>query len=216
MGSAAVVICLEIRWPGLLVERGPAPSRYSQPRAGRSATECKHGRGLSALAGTSNAEYLHLSEGGRHCRIVHRSARSERSSALPVPAELCGTRRGGQCHRGLGCGSSPSAARSAGARPPPVEHLRPGAGAAGRDSGAGTSAVPPSARTVITCLPARGSFRLPGPLDEARFTPATSCVTSRPEQSRKATCRLAGHLARAAASVPKPCAAPGALRCGPP
>lgn len=35
-----------------------------------------------------------FSEGGRHCRIVHRSARSERPSALPLPAESCGTRRG--------------------------------------------------------------------------------------------------------------------------
>jgi hypothetical protein len=116
--------------------------------------------------------------------------------------------RGGQCHRGLGGAVVHRQPR----RPPApgrhrVEHLRPGAGAAGRDSGAGTSAVPPSARTVITCLPARGSFRLPGPLDQARFTPVTCCVTGRPEQSRRATCRLAGHLARAAASVPKPRAA---------
>jgi hypothetical protein len=37
--------------PGLLVS-GPAPSRYSRPRAGRSATECERGRGLLALAGT--------------------------------------------------------------------------------------------------------------------------------------------------------------------
>jgi hypothetical protein len=121
--------------------------------------------------------------------------------------------RGGQCHRGFGgavvhrqpCGP-PAPGRHR------VEHLRPGAGAAGRDSGAGTSAVPPSARTVITCLPAQGSFRLPGPLDEARFTSATSCVTGRPEQSRKAACRLAGHLARAAASVPEAACSP---RCSP-
>jgi len=33
---------------------GPAPSRYSQPRSGRSATECERGRGLSALGGTPN------------------------------------------------------------------------------------------------------------------------------------------------------------------
>ena len=33
---------------------GPIPSRYSQSRAGRSATECERGQGLSALAGTPN------------------------------------------------------------------------------------------------------------------------------------------------------------------
>jgi hypothetical protein len=36
---------------------GPPPCRYSQPGAGRSATECEHGRGLSTLAGTPIADY---------------------------------------------------------------------------------------------------------------------------------------------------------------
>src|SRR6266487_7029698 len=51
-----VVTCLEIRWPTGFWFSGPAPSRYSQPKAGRSATECERGRGLSALAGTPIAE----------------------------------------------------------------------------------------------------------------------------------------------------------------
>src|SRR6266487_3758338 len=52
----AVVTCLEIRWPTGFWYSEPAPSRYSQPRAGRSATECEHGRGLSALAVAPNAD----------------------------------------------------------------------------------------------------------------------------------------------------------------
>ena len=38
------VTCPEIRWPPALVRPAPAPSRYSQPRAGRSATECERSR----------------------------------------------------------------------------------------------------------------------------------------------------------------------------
>jgi len=51
----AVVTCPEIRWPpqGFWFS-GPAPCRYSQPRAGRSAAECKHGWGLPAHASTPN------------------------------------------------------------------------------------------------------------------------------------------------------------------
>ena len=45
---AGRVTCLEIRWPPGFWFSGPAPSRYSQPRAGRPATECERGRGLSA------------------------------------------------------------------------------------------------------------------------------------------------------------------------
>jgi hypothetical protein len=53
----AVVTRLEICCPlsGLLVG-GPAPFGYSQPRAGRLATQCECGRGPSALAGTPNAD----------------------------------------------------------------------------------------------------------------------------------------------------------------
>jgi hypothetical protein len=40
------------------------------------------------------AEYLHLSEGGRHRPIKHRSARSVRPHRYPLPAESCGARRG--------------------------------------------------------------------------------------------------------------------------
>jgi Phage integrase family len=40
------------------------------------------------------AEYLHLSEGGRHRPIKHRSARSVRLHRYPLPAESCGTRHG--------------------------------------------------------------------------------------------------------------------------
>jgi hypothetical protein len=47
-----VVTCLEIRWPPGFWFSGLVPSRYSQPRAGRAATECERGRGLSALADT--------------------------------------------------------------------------------------------------------------------------------------------------------------------
>src|SRR6266487_4835804 len=51
-----VVTCLEIRWPPGFWFSGPAPSRYSQPRSGRPATECERGRGLSALAVAPNAD----------------------------------------------------------------------------------------------------------------------------------------------------------------
>jgi hypothetical protein len=53
----AVVTWLEIRWPhGGFWFSGPTPRRYSQPRAGRSATKCERSRGLSALAGTPIAD----------------------------------------------------------------------------------------------------------------------------------------------------------------
>lgn len=52
IGSAYVVTCPEIRWPPGFWFSEPAPSRHSQPRAGRPATECERGRDLSALAGT--------------------------------------------------------------------------------------------------------------------------------------------------------------------
>ena len=68
----AVVTCLEIRWPRASGFSGPAPSRYRQPRAKRSATECKHGRGLSALAGTPNADWVFAgTEQGRAIRSAH-------------------------------------------------------------------------------------------------------------------------------------------------
>ena len=43
--------------PGGFWFSGPAPRRYSQPRARRPATECERSRGLSALPGTPNADY---------------------------------------------------------------------------------------------------------------------------------------------------------------
>src|SRR5438034_9871889 len=54
--GSAVVTCLEICWPLGFWFSGAAASRYRQPGAGRSATECERGRGLSALAATPNAE----------------------------------------------------------------------------------------------------------------------------------------------------------------
>jgi len=57
-----IVTCLEIRWPPGFWFNGPAPSRYSQPRAGRSATECERGRGLSALAGAPIADSLLMTQ----------------------------------------------------------------------------------------------------------------------------------------------------------
>jgi hypothetical protein len=50
--GAAVVTCLETRWPPGFWFSRPAPCRYSQPRAGRPATECERGGDLSAFAGT--------------------------------------------------------------------------------------------------------------------------------------------------------------------
>ena len=47
-----MVTCLEICWPLGFWFSGAAASRYRQPRAGRSATECVRGRGLSTLAAT--------------------------------------------------------------------------------------------------------------------------------------------------------------------
>jgi hypothetical protein len=47
-----VVTCLEILWPAGFWHSGPALSRFSQPGAIRSITECEHGRRVSALAGT--------------------------------------------------------------------------------------------------------------------------------------------------------------------
>jgi hypothetical protein len=55
-----VVTCLEIRWPRASGLADRLPLVYSQPRAGRSATECERGRGLSALAGTPNADSARL------------------------------------------------------------------------------------------------------------------------------------------------------------
>jgi hypothetical protein len=43
--------------PGLLVQ-GPAPCHCSQPRAGRPATECERGRGLSALVDRGRRPHL--------------------------------------------------------------------------------------------------------------------------------------------------------------
>src|SRR6266516_6852392 len=50
--GSTVVTCLEICWPLGFWFSGAAASRYPQPRAGRSATECEHGGGLSTLAAT--------------------------------------------------------------------------------------------------------------------------------------------------------------------
>ena len=66
-----VVTCLEIRWPPGFWFSGPAPSHYSQPRAGRSATECERGRVRSALAGTPIADYS-LPAAGAHPRVEAR------------------------------------------------------------------------------------------------------------------------------------------------
>ena len=66
-----VVTCLEIRWPPGFWFSGPAPSHYSQPRAGRSATECELGRVRSALAGTPIADYS-LPAAGAHPRVEAR------------------------------------------------------------------------------------------------------------------------------------------------
>jgi hypothetical protein len=71
----AVVTCLEIRWRRASGFSGQAPSRYSQPRAGRSATEGERGRGLSTLVATPIAEYLRAPCSRRSsrstCRIPH-------------------------------------------------------------------------------------------------------------------------------------------------
>jgi hypothetical protein len=55
-----------------------------------------HGDNLHGVApyARRQIEYLHLSEGGRHCRIEHRSARSGQHQRYPLPPESCGTRRG--------------------------------------------------------------------------------------------------------------------------
>jgi hypothetical protein len=97
-----------------------------------------------------------------------------------------------------------------------VEHLRSGAGAAGRDSGAGTSAVPPSARAVISCWPARdrsGCRALGrGPVHtrhELRDRPAIAIAGS----------GMPARRAPGASGRQRPRSrvqAPGALRCGPP
>lgn len=61
------------------------------------------------------AEYLHLSEGGRHCHIEHRSARSGGPQRYPLQVESCGTRRA--CSgRGQGDAAVPVDDREAGRR----------------------------------------------------------------------------------------------------
>jgi hypothetical protein len=77
----AVVTCPEIRSPPGFWFSGPAPCRYSQPRAGRSATECERGRGLSALAGTPNADYL------LRRRLSGRSQARSRCPVLSPPVD---------------------------------------------------------------------------------------------------------------------------------
>jgi hypothetical protein len=66
-----------------------------------------------------NAEYLHLSEDGRHYRIEHRSARSGGPSALPATAESCVTRcdcsRRGHGDAAVQVDDPPAGQRSAGA-----------------------------------------------------------------------------------------------------
>jgi hypothetical protein len=71
-----------IRWPPGFWFSGPAPCRYSQPRAGRSATECERGRGLSALAGTPPCR-LGASDywAGRACAAFRSSSNAFRSAS---------------------------------------------------------------------------------------------------------------------------------------
>ena len=95
-----VVTCLKIRWPRAsgIADRLPI---VSQPRAGRSATECEHGRGLSVLAGTPDsalmdpdrAGYRHGSEagsvtlGGRRVAVTRPRVRAaDGSGELRLPS----------------------------------------------------------------------------------------------------------------------------------
>ena len=76
--------CLEIRWPRPSGFSGPVPSRYSQPRAGRAATECERGRGLSA-GRHAERRLGALGRRANHCRERARIIRScVRGAERPV------------------------------------------------------------------------------------------------------------------------------------
>jgi hypothetical protein len=68
--------------PGQRSQQWPIPLRSTTPMPV-----------AKMLTGDHNAEYLHLSESGRHCRIEHRSARSGQPQRYPLPPESCGIRR---------------------------------------------------------------------------------------------------------------------------
>jgi hypothetical protein len=84
-----VVTCPEIRCPPSFWFSGPAPCRYSQPRAGRPTTECERGPGLSALAGTPNAESAPSANGRLRAGQLHRTTNSgRRLGALTRPSNF--------------------------------------------------------------------------------------------------------------------------------
>jgi hypothetical protein len=96
--GAAAVTCPEIRWPPGFWFSGPAPSRYSQLRTGRPATECERGRvsrrGQARLTPTRRL-FLRLSE------------RRSPSADLPVRGCYRGTRCEPGCpRRNAGIGRS--------------------------------------------------------------------------------------------------------------
>jgi hypothetical protein len=77
----AAVTCPEIRWPPGSWFSGPAPPSLHPAQGRAGGTDCDHGQGLSALAGTPNAESARLSTGPA-VRVTAR--RSAGSAALVV------------------------------------------------------------------------------------------------------------------------------------